>query len=123
MVNLGSLGVAPTAHGLHPLQQTSGSVPSSAPCTVCLEKWGVIVSTMVCVCISPTAQEHRAACGGDGAVEGEWMETAGRGCGGVAGLGDGELEQSWGLGPPKLLDEAVVIPSGQHRLPEAEALM
>lgn len=54
---------------------------------------------------------------------GEWMETAGRGCGGVAGWGDGELEQSWGLGPPKLLDEAVVIPSGQHRLPEAEALM
>lgn len=78
---------------------------------------------MVCVCISPTAREHRAACGGDGAVEGEWMETAERGCGGVAGLGDGELEQSWGLGPPKLLDEAVVIPSGQHRLPEAEALM
>lgn len=117
MVTLGSLGVVPAAHGLHPLQQTSSLIPSAAPCTVCPEQWGVIVSTVVCVCISPTAQEQRAAPGG---ME-QWRGSGWRQWGGdVVVWQDGGMAKlgSWA---PRLWDKTVVIPAGWHRWPGAEA--
>lgn len=121
MVSLGSLGVVPTAHGLHPLHQSRALVPSPAPHTVCLEKWGVIVTPWF-VFASPHSTGAQSSLGRDGAVEGEWMETAGRGCvvwqdGGMASL------STVGVLDPRALGQGLVTPSGQHRLPEVEALM
>lgn len=74
VVSLGSLGVAPLAHGLHPLHQSSSLIPSPAPCTVCLEKWGVTVS--LCLCLNlPHSTGAQSSLWGDGAVEGRgWRQ-------------------------------------------------
>lgn len=75
MVNLGSLGVLLLLMGWIP--STRAAAWSLHQLHACLEKWGVMASTMVWVCTSPRARSKEQPLWGMEQWRG-WMETVGR---------------------------------------------